>query len=131
MPDEFDDVADRLWARMKNEFGECTTKECREARAAAEEVYKKVVSENDTLTSKKVDQLREDLGKIFESLEKAREEEVDSECPNCHYDGEDAPKKIGKCPDGCSKFTAYDKKAGYSHCPVCGDEIEWEDEEEE
>ena len=136
MPDEYDVVADRLWKRMEKEFGECNSKECRQAREEAQKVWLDSVANRDGDSVKEIKALRDDLGKIFETLEKAREEadnHAPEECPNCHYNDDKKPANAGKCPNGCSKFSTYDKKKGFNHCPVCGEEVDWggNDEEEE
>jgi len=134
MPDEFEKVATKMYAHIKNDLSECNTAECRRVREEAEKAYNKIVVDGDREAMKELKGLRGDIGKLLEEIEKARSAPAEIEaCPNCGYDKPDKPKNIGRCPDGCTKYNAYDKKQGWKHCAVCGNEIEWtgdEDEEE-
>lgn len=131
MPDEFERVADKLWDRMDKKFVErfdgCTTEACKRARAEVQTVYDKVVTEGDSKTFKELERLNKNLDMVFEEIEKAQKAEVDLECPNCHYGGAEKPEVVGKCPEGCAKFTTHEKdNLKYKSCPICGEEIEWD-----
>lgn len=130
MGDEYDEVASRLIAGIREDLDECTTEACRKARAEAETVYQKVIKEGDMESLKELKGLRGDIGKLLEEIEKARTAPVEhEECPNCHYKGDEKPKNKGRCPNGCTKFNEWDQELGYKHCVVCGEEIDWEEEE--
>ena len=132
MPDEFEEVADRMWKRMKeptekllSELRECNTEECRRAREAVLNGFK----DGDMQSLKEVQSLRTDIGKLLEEIEKVRSEPVEmDECPSCHFHGTEKPPNVGKCPNGCVKYNKFDKERGAAHCMVCGDEIEWDNE---
>lgn len=131
MPDEYDEVAERIWNRMDKRFDErfdgCTSEACRKAKAEAMEVFNKTVTEGDTQTLGELKRLNQNLDRVFEEIEKVQNAEVEEiPCPNCEFNGTEKPPAVGKCPEGCTKFSAHDKKHGYNNCPICGEEIEWD-----
>jgi len=132
MPDEIERVADRLWARIESDLKGCTTEACQRAREEAEKVYQKTIKEADLESLKELKAYRSDISKLLEELEKARTEVVDiEECPSCKWDKlAEKPKLVGKCVRGCTRINEHEKRLGFKHCPICGDEIDYGEEED-
>ncbi len=130
MPDEIERVADKLWARIEKSLEGCTTAACQRARAEAEEVYKKTVKDGDMESLKELKSLREDIGKMVEIMAKGAEAPVVEECPSCSWDRLDQkPKTVGKCENGCTRINEHEKKLGFKHCPMCGGDILYYEED--
>ena len=124
MPDEFDEIAERLYKRLEGKIGDCSTEACRKTKAEAETAYKKYFEDGDLKSLGKLDELNKGIGSLLEAIEKAGKEP--GECLSCHYKGGDAPKRAGKCANGCAYYNEHEKAMGVKKCLVCGENIAWD-----
>lgn len=126
MPSEEEILAKRLLEYMKPGLTECTTEECRKARAEGEAQWKRIFDGHESKSLEKMDKIDQDLVKLLEGLEKQMNTPIElPPCPHCGYDSDEKPKTVGKCPDGCATFDEFDKNSGMRKCGVCGEDIEW------
>jgi len=105
------------------EFAESQEEETAEARRWGELL--KAVDD-------RIGAMEEKINNIFEPAE-AEEKSITEErdCPNCGYDKRRKPKFVGHCSQEGKdvKFSDYEKELDWEHCPNCGSDIVWEDED--
>ena len=126
---QYEVIAKRLLASIKDDIKECNTAECQKMRAEADRLNKMLYEEGGDKVLAKVNKLDEDIVKLLDAQEKMLSASIEvPPCQHCGYNEDEKPKVVGRCKtdDHFVEYDEYDKSRGMKKCAICGDDINWD-----